>query len=92
MAQETTAECGNRATQRLRQTGSAVMNNRATRDEDQKGGRDNDRGVQVRPHCQPKTVRAEGDVRAPMTAGRPHRSRPLKECLVEAAYCPARPR
>ena len=48
-------------------------NNRATRDDDQKGGQDNDRGAQARPHCQPKTVRAEGDERAPITADRAHR-------------------
>ena len=69
----TTTECGIGQRNGCAEKGSSVTNNRATRDDDQKGGPDNDRGAQARPHCQPKTVRAEGDERAPITADRAHR-------------------
>ena len=56
----TTTECGIAQRSGCAETGSSVTNNRATRDDDQKGGQDNDRGAQAWPHCHPKNSTGRG--------------------------------
>ena len=82
-----------RATQRSRHTGSAVMNKRATRDDDPKK-------VAVTTITEPRKAQVSAEKqsrprvmcrREPVTPGRAHRSRPLKKPR-RGRYCPARPR